>query len=170
MDFGFSFLPSVGNSGGILSIWNASLAKLPFSFSGTGFVDVCLELSGEEKRCYVVNVYSQGNLAEKKVLWDNIIMSYRGFGEGLWCIVGDFNVVRSPAERKGTYRAVDDEGRELRRGFNQFIKDLELADLPLLGRKFTWYRSNGSTMSRLDRFLLSNNWLVRWGGCRSVCS
>jgi hypothetical protein len=32
----------VGNSGGILSIWSNSMASLKFSFTGDGFVGVCL--------------------------------------------------------------------------------------------------------------------------------
>lgn len=35
-------------------------------------------------------------------------------------------------------------------------------DLPLGRRKFTWYRANGASGSRLDRFLLSSEWLVSW--------
>jgi hypothetical protein len=36
------FLPSVGSSGGILSIWNKSDSMFIFSFVGEGLVDVCL--------------------------------------------------------------------------------------------------------------------------------
>lgn len=52
----------------------------------------------------------------------------------------------------------------MKRDFNQFIDDMHLIDLPLLGRKFTWVRSNGYALSRLDRFLVSESWLESWGG------
>lgn len=42
-------------------------------------------------------------------------------------------------------------------GINQ--GDLNLIDLPLLGRRFTWVRPNGSVMSRLDRILVSEEWI-----------
>jgi hypothetical protein len=32
-----------------------------------------------------------------------------------------------------------------------------LFDLPLAGRQFTWFRGDGSSMSRVDRFLLSED-------------
>ena len=35
-------------------------------------------------------------------------------------------------------------------------------ELPWLGRKFTWFRPNGTSRSKLDRFLLSPEWLERW--------
>lgn len=41
--------------------------------------------------------------------------------------------------------------------FNKFIDDSLLVDLPIYRRLFTWYRGDGVSMSRLDRFLLSVN-------------
>lgn len=65
-------------------------------------------------------------------------------------MAGDFNAVRSLEERKGRMndrREMDD--------FNAFIALAELVDLRLSRRKFTWYKSGGEAMSRLDRVLLS---------------
>ncbi|MCH89286.1 putative reverse transcriptase - beet retrotransposon [Trifolium medium] len=38
--------------------------------------------------------------------------------------------------------------------FGSFLEDLELVDLPLLGRCFTWYHSSGRSISRIDRILI----------------
>lgn len=46
--------------------------------------------------------------------------------------------------------------------FCNFISESGLIDLPLIGRKYTWYKPNGSTMSRLDRFLILEEWLNSW--------
>lgn len=35
-----------------------------------------------------------------------------------------------------------------------------MIDLPLLGRKFTWFQPNIRCLSRIDRVLVSNQWLV----------
>ncbi|MCH95019.1 transposon TX1 putative protein, partial [Trifolium medium] len=51
------------------------------------------------------------------------------------------------------------------REFGGFIEDANLMDLPLLGRRFTWYHANGRSMSRIDRFLVSPEWLEMWGDC-----
>lgn len=45
---------------------------------------------------------------------------------------------------------------------NELIDAARLINLPLFGRKFTWYKPNGKAMNRLDRFLLLENWLVSW--------
>jgi hypothetical protein len=52
--------------------------------------------------------------------------------------------------------------------FNQFIDDNVLVYLPLCGRKFTWFKVDGSSMSRLDRFLLSEAWCLSWPNCLQV--
>ncbi|MCH98111.1 endonuclease/exonuclease/phosphatase family protein, partial [Trifolium medium] len=52
-------------------------------------------------RCFVVNVYSKCDMVSKRRLWNNIIMSKAGFGSGNWCVLGDFNAVREPNERRG---------------------------------------------------------------------
>ncbi|WJX33767.1 hypothetical protein P8452_21944 [Trifolium repens] len=47
--------------------------------------------------------------------------------------------------------------------FCKFVEDLELVDLPILGRRFTWYHASGLAMSRIDRMLISDEWALRWG-------
>ncbi|KAH1229061.1 hypothetical protein GmHk_10G028908 [Glycine max] len=39
---------------------------------------------------------------------------------------------------------------------------MALEEVRSIGRMFTWFRPNGSAMSKLDRFFLSENWLVQW--------
>lgn len=46
--------------------------------------------------------------------------------------------------------------------FQNFIDDLNLIDLPMLGKRFTWFKPDGSEMSRLDKFLVSDGWLFLW--------
>jgi hypothetical protein len=80
-------------------------------------------------------------------------MTRRGFGGIVWCIVGDFNSITNIKERKGSSE-VNGGSREMVE-FGDFLRHLELVDVPLLGRQFTWFHPNGSSMSRLDRVLLS---------------
>jgi len=35
-------------------------------------------------------------------------------------------------------------------------------DLPIVGKKYTWFKSNGSAKSRLDRILVSEEWMNIW--------
>jgi len=38
--------------------------------------------------------------------------------------------------------------------------------LPLMGKKFTWFKANDSTKSRFDRVLVSDGWLQSWPNCK----
>ncbi|MCH80013.1 LINE-1 reverse transcriptase like, partial [Trifolium medium] len=156
-------LPAVGNSGGILSIWRKSLGSVVFSFSGDGFVGVCLDLVEKQVRCGVINVYAKCNLVDKRRLWSDILMTTRGFGGVVWCVVGDFNSVIDLTERRGVGSNVTNFPSREMVEFGQFLSDLELVDMPITGRQFTWSHPNGITMSRLDRILLSSDWFLLWG-------
>ncbi|CAJ2673056.1 unnamed protein product [Trifolium pratense] len=91
--------------------------------------------------------------------------SFKAVGRSRVCVCGDFNAVRSVDERVSAndgYRPSDHIH------FNRFIDDNTLIDLPLCGRKFTWFKGDGRSMSRLDRFLLSGEWCLTWPNCTQV--
>jgi exonuclease III len=162
-DCDWAYQPSTGRSGGILSIWSKSNNSLIFSFKGEGFVGVCLEWGRTKTICIIVNVYSKCDLASKRNLWSSLLNCKRGIGDGCWCVVGDFNAVCRVEERVGV-TAEDRRTSALEvREFCNFMEELELVDLPLLGRRFTWYQPNCRAMSRIDRVLISDEWALRWG-------
>lgn len=92
-------------------------------------------------------------------MWDRIKLVIRQYGDCSICIGGDFNSIRFDHERRG---GSGQNNRRDMRAFEEFISDANLFDLPLHGRKYTWYRPNGRCKSRLDRFLVNNEWLDRW--------
>jgi hypothetical protein len=106
-------------------------------------------------------------LIAKKQLWIELLVARNTYVADVWCILGDFNSVRCREER---YGAVVRGGRELskviredERLFNLLIDNLGLEDLALLGRKFTWVQPYGVCASRLDRIMVSRNWMETWG-------
>ena len=46
--------------------------------------------------------------------------------------------------------------------FNDWLHDMEVDDIPCVGKLFTWFRPNGSCKSKLDRVLVSDAWLSKW--------
>lgn len=55
-------------------------------------------------------------------------------GGELWCVMGVFNAVLYPNERKGTTSSTNVEDMAC---FQNFVDDAGLIDLPLIGRKYT---------------------------------
>ncbi|XP_057432140.1 uncharacterized protein LOC130724887 [Lotus japonicus] len=45
---------------------------------------------------------------------------------------------------------------------------MDLLDIPLAGRKFTWQRLNNRARSRIDRFLVSSEWNSCWNNCSQL--
>ena len=79
---------------------------------------------------------------------------------GLWCILGDFNNIRTPFERMGAcQRGLEDNNIK---EFNEWIVDLEVEGVLWVGRKFTWFRLNGSAKNKLDKIFVSLEWLAKW--------
>ncbi|GKV07275.1 hypothetical protein SLEP1_g19071 [Rubroshorea leprosula] len=115
-----------------------------------GFIGISGEWGSQQLSCNMVNVYAPCDKKEKVLLWEEMgsLVSNQG---GRWLLAGDFNSVRSIIERKGRLGETQDMEE-----FNRFVEGTGLIDVKLLNRKFTWYRSDGSLMSRLDRFLLSS--------------
>ena len=75
-------------------------------------------------------------------------------------IIGDFNSVRNASKRKGLNCGVVNNHEYAR--FSEFIDRCMLKDILMVGRKFTWYRPNGTTRSILDRAIVSDEWLSQW--------
>ena len=72
----------------------------------------------------------------------------------LWCVGGDFNVIRRSSEKLG-----DSSLTSSMRDFDDFIRDYELLDPPLRNAPFTWSNMQESPVcKRLDQFLYSNEW------------
>ncbi|GKV15232.1 hypothetical protein SLEP1_g26031 [Rubroshorea leprosula] len=152
----------IPRSGGVLCIWDkdffekVTMVEKPKALAIFG-------LWGEKKqKCCIVNVYASCNRNERMETWTELLKMIEE-GEGFWCIAGDFNSVRSMEERRGR-----SEHSRYKEDLNEFIENAGLVDLPLTRRKFTWYKGDGSAMSRLDRFLLSNDLLNFWGDCCQV--
>ncbi|XP_058757255.1 uncharacterized protein LOC131630496 [Vicia villosa] len=132
------------------SIWGRS-------FHGTGYVGI--QITWQNLLLYIVCIYSSCFLEEKRHLWAEILRRKSSFSEGLWCLGGDFNAVKKTNEMKG--RTGSGNLSEMAE-FGAFIEEMELIDLPATGRKFTWFNAAGSSMSRLDRFLLSEGLIGAW--------
>jgi len=128
---------------------------------GKGFLLVCGVYStvGVGVLLVVVNVHGPCTNNEKSTPWNEIADIKRNLSCTLWCIMGDFNAVKKVEERKGigissgNYREM-----EL---FNNFIEQCEVFDISMIGGKFTWFRPNGRAKSRINRVLVSKDWLKR---------
>ncbi|GKU89286.1 hypothetical protein SLEP1_g3443 [Rubroshorea leprosula] len=146
-----------GRAEGILCLWNSNLFDVSKELVGSGFCGMYGVWGKDKIPCYFLNVYAPCENHGKQLLWNEISNLMYEYGEGNWCIGGDFNAIHNREEKRG--RSFDDLAM---RAFNCFIEETGLVDLPLRGRKFTWFKSDGTATSRLDRFLVSTKFLINF--------
>jgi exonuclease III len=162
---GYSFQASVGAAGGLITMWDSSVVEVwcTMSFRHVLIIKGKVILSGEE--FIIANVYAPCDISAKRDLWRRLSQFVLSIGDANICVCGDFNSVRMAEERRGRnliFRQVDADI------FNNFIDGCFLLDLPICGRLYTWYRGDGISMSRIDRFLVSAKWCESWPNCIQV--
>jgi len=80
-------------------------------------------------------------MSDKVALWEELKSLKSSYQDKVWCLCVDFNVVRRETERKG----VSGNGSQKSEinNFNGFIESNFLLDMPIVGKKYTWYKANG---------------------------
>ncbi|PNX54610.1 cysteine-rich receptor-like protein kinase, partial [Trifolium pratense] len=107
----------------------------------------------------------------KQKLWPGLLNFKLNNEPGEWCLGGDFNSITKVGERKGCNSV---GGKSERAEFAEFINAFEVVDIPLVDKKFSWFNSDGSAISRLDRFFLSEGFIEKgsisnqWVGGRNI--
>ncbi|GJY04866.1 RNA-directed DNA polymerase, eukaryota [Tanacetum coccineum] len=103
------------------------------------------------KDLLIIAVYAPHDNKDKQMLWDYLTYEI-GKWKGEVVIMGDFNEVRYKSDRFGSVFNV--RGANV---FNSFISSAGLEEVPLGGSTFTWCHKSATKMSKLDRFLISEN-------------
>ena len=114
----------------------------------------------ESQRVVVANIYASCELESKRQLWQRLYLMKNQSQVQCWCLVGDFNCIKHPAERMGSTLCNADTN--LIAEFNEWLAEMEVDDIPCLGKPFTWVRPNGSCKSKLDRVLVFDDWVSKW--------
>ncbi|GAU48313.1 hypothetical protein TSUD_405300 [Trifolium subterraneum] len=102
--YAFSYRPSVGASGGLLTLWDTSEVDVwaSESYESVLWCHGRLIKSGEEFS--VANVYAPCDPGAKQRLWDSLSGRIQALGRYRVCVCGDFNAVRSVEERRSVSR------------------------------------------------------------------
>ncbi|KAJ9568335.1 hypothetical protein OSB04_004301 [Centaurea solstitialis] len=153
----FAAIDLSGNSSGILTVWDGNLFKVQNSCNMDGYVLICGLWLEKNSKLGVINVYAPQDNFSKRRLWEQIREEIQKEPDAAWVVCGDFNEVRGGDDRKGSI--LDRNGAK---HFNDFIALVELHDLRIGGRRFTWMNSSCSKISKLDRYLVNQRFLDIW--------
>lgn len=121
----FVFLPSVGASGGIITIWKSSLFAGHLVFQNDFSISVDFTSKYNNEEWTFTNVYGPYT-TERKRLFTDWLGSIQISDDADWLLVGDFNLIGSPEDRNKPGGSISEMFM-----FNEAISTLGLVDLPL---------------------------------------
>ncbi|XP_016173340.1 uncharacterized protein LOC107615829 [Arachis ipaensis] len=142
---GWEFVEVKGASGGLLLMWDMTMFKLSNCYKGGRWLCVDGVMIKNNFRCAFCLVYGEHDRESKLVVWEELSF-LSGLCQVPLCFMGDFNEIVQVEERRGS-TSLPRSAVE----FKSWINDMELMDLALPDRQFTWYR--GQSCSRIDRVL-----------------
>ena len=123
----WEYQASKGASGGIVILWDKRVVEKLDSVSGEFTLSCKFRNVGDNLEWAFSGVYGPNSNSARGILWDELA-GISNWWSLPWCIGGDFNVVRYPNERL--------KGGSLTSAmwaFTDFINELGLIDLPLIG-------------------------------------
>jgi hypothetical protein len=152
-DFLWYCLPPQGRSGGILVGFNAQTVRIMNVISGDRCVKFHLVNKSGEFEWSLVVVYGAAQEAQKGEFLPELVRMCKN--DNLPMLVGgDFNIIRHQEEKNN-----DNFNVRWPFIFNAIIESLDLREIALSGRQFTWAnRKEIPTYEKLDRVLASVSW------------
>jgi hypothetical protein len=105
----------------------------------------------------ITNVYGPTS-TEGRALFTNWLLSLDPDEHSMWMFTGDFNIMRSPSNRN---RPGGDHNHMLL--FNSIIQHLDLEEIPLKGRSFSWSNmQDNPLLERIDWIFTSAEWTSKY--------
>nr|GEU90540.1 RNA-directed DNA polymerase, eukaryota [Tanacetum cinerariifolium] len=156
LDFEYARSDSVGNSGGILCVWDPNLFCKHSPTCSDYFVMMRGVWGSTGQLVLLIAVYAPQEISKKQILWDFLQFEISKW-KGDVVIMGDFNEVRFKSDRFGSFFNVHAASI-----FNTLIRSSGLEEVNLGGSSFTWCHKSASKMSKLDRFLVSESFLNKY--------
>lgn len=110
---------------------------------------------------FLTVVYASPRENERATTWHQLKVLADGIQEP-WMMVGDFNEIASPDEKKGG--AQDDPRKCL--NFSNWINECKLIEVTTTGTKFTWrgpkWNDRDRVFKKLDRVLCNVEWRLKY--------
>lgn len=149
----FFFLPAIGTRGVILLAWNCNEVAISSPYVGQHHITTLVSSTSGAHPWWIISVYSPQE-DDEKILFLEDLQDTCASCAGPWLLGGDFSLVSSSVDKTN--------GRINRRTsnrFRRFIVDMELRDVYMHGRRYSWSNERESpTLLRNDRFLCTSEW------------
>ncbi|XP_015963079.1 uncharacterized protein LOC107487009 [Arachis duranensis] len=159
---GWEFVESVGMAGGLVLIWDDGVFQVIQRYKGERWLCVEGVLTRTNFRCAFCLVYGAHGREAKRGVWEEL--SYVvGLCQIPFCFLGDFNEILQVEDRKGVTSLLASS-----KEFKEWVHDMQLIDLPLTDRKYTWFRGLTRLTGPPRPFRSLDAWFTHEGFLRMV--
>lgn len=153
----FHYIPADGSAGGIVTAWDDNFLSCT-KFETSPYALTCwFEPRADDLSFAITNVYGPCDHASKPLF----LQSLGHLASGIscpWTIMGDFNIPLRPSDKSTTNFNMFEANL-----FSSTINTLQLQDLPLLDRRYTWSNQQDEPiLVRLDRALANMAWATKF--------
>ncbi|XP_078169794.1 uncharacterized protein LOC144564134 [Carex rostrata] len=149
----FATRDAEGTRGGILIAWNTRKFLMESTSIRTYSLSMLFKNIEDSSTFLYTGVYGPSTRANRSAFFEEL-KSIKPTNNTPWILSGDFNVTMRQEERSNPNS--DWRGTLT---FARLASDLDLLNITLQGRRFTWSNERDNpSMAQLDRFLISIDW------------
>lgn len=149
-DYEYDFIPAIKVAGGVLLA--LELCKGAFSTSAH-----FAPIGTANGPWWFTRVYGPQQDADK-VPFLNELTQFRDVAPGEWLLCGDFNMIYRVQDKNNDFN-MSRLDRCCMHRFRTFLDSVQLQEIHMIGRKFTWSNERGNlTLVLLDRMFASMEW------------
>lgn len=141
----WAYIPSIGTSGGCLTIWDERLLEMLNCLDGAYSLTIKFRNKEDNVEWILTNIYGPIEYIEKEDVWCEIAVIGRVWSL-LWCVCGDLNATKESKGRQGGHIS-----RREFRNFNNFIGSYGLIEFDLGHVAFT-HRSTRGTLLYFEKY------------------
>lgn len=155
----FNFLPANGTRGGIAIFWDDTIVNMANFSQGTHHLSAMATTITDNLSFIITVVYGPSEDCDKENFLAELVAA-KPPTDTPWLVMGDFNII---------YEARDKNNQNLNRRlmgrFRSTLNTLELKDIRLQNRQFTWSNEQGNPiLSKLDRILSNSEGDILFSG------
>lgn len=153
----FHSIPASGTAGGIITAWDDNLLSCSKVVDGPFTLTCWFDSRADDLSFAVTNVYGPCDYALKPLFLQSLV-DLKPDISCPWTIIGDFNITLRPSDKSTPHFNMLEANL-----FSSTINTLQLQDLPLLDRRYTWSNQQEvPILVRLDRALANVPWATNF--------
>ena len=155
----FDYVEAVNHSRGLAVLWNNDHIYASVIRKEPRAIHMLVHDTKKQLNVIVSGIYAPAQQLDKDAFWSHLLQM-NTVVDLPWGIIGDFNALANPSEKRGGRRCPPAQYERL----NQFLQHINATSVPFTGYPFTWKKRIHSHLiyEQLDRAIVRHDWLQHY--------